>query len=88
MSDSWGKQVTVVLHYIPESQEFEGGFEAVTLIGVPHGVSIAGSDPHSAEGALNSIISGLRTFRFSGGVNVEDTTYIGSVQRYEVRVEP
>ena len=53
--------------------------------GIPHGVVIiTGSDPNSAEGALNQLISGLKTFGFSWRVLVEDTTYIGGVQRYEV----
>ncbi len=49
MSDAWGSTVTVVLHRVPESEEFEGGYEAVTIIGVPHGVAITGSDPISPK---------------------------------------
>lgn len=29
MGEGWGEKVTVVLHYVPESEDFEGGFEAV-----------------------------------------------------------
>lgn len=84
-NEGWGEKVTVVLHHIPESEDFEGGFEAITMMGVPHGVSVTGSDPNSAEGALNHLLDGLRAFGFAGRVAVEDATYIGSVQRYEVQ---
>ena len=83
---TWGEDVTVVLHHIPESEESKGEYEAVTMKGVPHGVSITGSDPDSAEGTLNQLMSGLKAFGFVGRVEVEDTTYIGGVQRYEVDV--
>ena len=84
MSSSWGEKVTVVLHHIPESEDFEGGFEAVTMTGVPHGVSIAGSDPDSTEGALGHLLDGLRAFGFSGRVAIEDATGIGRVDHYEI----
>lgn len=78
--------MTVVVHHIPEDEDFEGGYEAVTMTGVPENVQIKGSDSGSAEGALNHLIAGLRAFGFTGRVAVEDATYIGSVQRYEVEV--
>ena len=81
---SWGGEVAIIVHYRPESEESEGEYEAVTMKGVPHGVIITGSDPDSAEGALNQLLDGLRAFGFSGRVAVEDATYIGGVQRYEV----
>jgi hypothetical protein len=33
-----GAKGTIVLHHVPESEGFEGGFEAVTLSGAPHDV--------------------------------------------------
>lgn len=81
----WGEQVTVVLHHIPESEEGEGGYEAVTMTGVPEKVSVAGS-AGSAEDALNHLMAGLRAFGFLGRVAVEDATYIGGGQRYEVEI--
>ena len=83
---SWGDKVTVVLHHVPETEDFEGGYEAVTMVGVPHNVSVTGSDEDSAEGALNQLLSGLEAFGFSGRVAVEDATCIGGVERYEVEV--
>ncbi len=83
-SGSWDEKVTIMLHHVPEDEGFEGGFEAVTLVGVPHGVSVAGSDRDSAEGALNHLLEGLRTFGFSGRVAVEDATEAGRVGRYEI----
>lgn len=81
---TWGDKVTVILHHVPESEESEECYEAVTMKGVPHGVIITGSAPDSAEGALNHMLNGLRAFGFTGRVVVEDATYIGGVQRYEV----
>ena len=80
----WGEKVTVILHHIPESEESEEGYEAVTMKGVPYAVSVTGSDPDSAEGALNHLLDGLRTFGFTGRVAVEDTTEPGSIKRYEI----
>ncbi len=76
----------MVVHRLPETEDFEGGYEAVTVMGVPHGVAVTGSDSESAEGALDHLLAGLQAFGFAGRVAVEDTTYIGNVQRYEVAV--
>ena len=84
MTEGWGGKVTVVIHHVPESEDYEGGFEAVTMMGVPHNVSITGSDPDSGEGALNHLLDGLRAFGFTGRIAVQDATYIGGVQRYEI----
>ncbi len=81
---TWGDKVTVILHHVPESEESEEGYEAVTMKGVPHGVFITSEDSNSAEGALNRMLDALRAFGFAGRVAVEDATYIGGVQRYEV----
>ena len=84
----WGEKVTVVLHYIPESEESEEGYEAKTMKGVPFNVSITGSDLDSAEGALNHLLDGLRAFGFTGRVTVDDATVAGPVERYEIEVPP
>src|SRR3712207_2445946 len=65
-------KVTVVLHHILESEEFEGEYEAMTIKGVPHGVLITGSDSSSAEKALARLVAGLKAFGFVGRVAVED----------------
>lgn len=82
--ENWGEIVTVVLHYVPESEDFEGGFEAVTMGGVPHGVSITGSAYDSAQGALDHLMTAIHAFGFSGRVMVEDATNPGRKERYEV----
>jgi len=87
MSERWGNKVVVVLHHVPESEEFEGGHEAVTMMAVPHGLSVTGSDRDSAQGALNRLLGGLRAFGFTGRVAVEDATNVGRVERYEVRMQ-
>src|SRR5215210_5953025 len=69
---AWEDKVTVILHHVPESEESEAGYEAVTMKGVPHGVTITSSDPDSAGGALNRLLDGLRVFGFIGRVSVED----------------
>lgn len=81
---TWGEKVTVVLHHVPEGEESEEGYEAVTMKGVPHGVIITGSASDSAEAALNRLLDGLRAFGFSGRVAVEDVTSSGRVERYEI----
>ena len=83
---SWGEKVAVVVHHVPESEEYEGGYEAVTMEGVPHGVSIAGSDPDSADGALSHLLDGLKAFGFRGRVDVDDATDADGVRRYEVEI--
>lgn len=85
MTEAWGGKVTVVVHHVPESADYEGGFEAVTMMGVPYNVSVNGSDPDSAEGALDHLLHALRSFGFTGRFAVEDATYIGGVQRYEIQ---
>ena len=84
----WGEKVTVILHHIPESEESEEGYEAITMKGIPYAVSITGSDSHSAEGALNHLLNGLREFGFTGRVAVEDATEPGPIKRYETEVPP
>lgn len=84
MTETWNGKVTVVVHHVPETEDYEGGFEAVTMMGVPYNVIVTGSDRDSAEAALNHLLDGLRAFGFAGRVAVEDATYIGGVQRYEI----
>jgi hypothetical protein len=81
---TWGEEATAILHHVPESEDSEAGFEAVTMKGVPYGVVVTGHDPDSAEGALNNLLDGLRAFGFEGRLSVEDVTRPGTVERYEV----
>lgn len=85
LTEAWGDKVTVVVRHIPESEDHEGSFEAVTMTRVPYNVSITGSDRDSAKDALSHLLEGLRSFGFSGRVTVEDATYVGGVQRYEIQ---
>ena len=82
----WGERVTVILHHVPESEESEEGYEAVTMKGVPYDVSITGSASYSAEDALTHLLDGLRALGFTGIVAVEDATEPGPIERYEVSV--
>lgn len=84
-STTWGEGVTVVVYHIPESEDSEEAFEAVTMKGVPYGVSISGYDSSCAEDALNQLLDGLRAFGFAGRVIVEDATEPGPLRRYEVQ---
>lgn len=58
----------------------------MTMMGVPYGVSVTGSDTDSAEDALKHLLDGLRAFGFGGRVAVEDATHVGGMQRYEVEL--
>ncbi len=82
--NSWGEKVTIIVHYRPEDEDFGGGYEATTITGMPYNVIATAEDEDSAEGALNHLLDGLRAFGFRGRISVEDATYIGGVQRYEV----
>jgi hypothetical protein len=82
----WGEEIVVIVHHIPESEEAEEGYEALTMKGVPHNVSISAESSTSAQEALDQLLSGLKVFGFSGRVNVEDATYIGGMQQYKVEV--
>jgi hypothetical protein len=84
---TWGDTVTVILHHVPESEESESGYEAVTMVGVPHGVLVTGEDSESAEGALEHLLNGLRSFGFTGRVMVDDATKSGRTERYEIETD-
>lgn len=79
----WGDKATALVHRVPESEESEGGYEVVTMSGVPLGVSIM-TEADSPPEALERLLGALKVFGYSGPVAVEDATYIGSVQRYEL----
>ena len=83
---TWGEDVTVIVHHVPESEESEEGYEATTMKGVPFGVIITGHSEESAEQALTQLVSGLKAFGFVGRVVVEDATNPGPVERYEMPV--
>lgn len=77
---TWDDTVTVIVYHVPESEASESGYEAVTMVGVPHGVSITSKDPDSAEGALKRLVGALRAFGFTGRVRVDDTTNSGRME--------
>lgn len=81
---TWEDEITLMLHYSPESEDSEAYFEAVTMKGVPYGVSITGSSPDNAEAALNQLLDGLEAFGFAGHVIVEDATSVGRPERYDL----
>ena len=83
---TWEDKVTVIVHYISESEETEGGYEAETMTGVPHGVKISVGDHESAQQAVDHLISGLQSLGFSGVVAVEGATHVGGMRRYEIQV--
>ncbi len=83
---TWSEDLTVFVHYVPESEDSEGSYEAVTMKGVPHEVIITGSDPESAEEALKQLVSGLKAFGFVGRVAVENAVGLGQPVRHRVDV--
>lgn len=82
----WGTEVTVIVYRVPESEESEEGYEALTMKSVPHNVIITAGSSGSAQEALDQMLAALAVFGFRGTVRVEDATYIGGMQRYEVEV--
>jgi len=72
------------VHHVPESEEYEGEYEAVTMMGVPHNGSVTGRDCDSAECALSPLLDELRAFGFEGRVAVEEATQIGRIESYEI----
>ena len=82
----WQGKAVVILHSVSENAESGGGYVAETLSGIPYGVMVSSGEQDTAEQALNQIIAALHAFGFTGRVEVEDVTYIGHVQRYEVQV--
>lgn len=85
-SPEWDERVAVVVHRVPETEESEGGYAAVTMAGTPLGVSVEAEDAESASVALDRLMGSLKAFGFAGTVAVEDTTRAGSVRRHEVQV--
>lgn len=79
----WSERVVIVVHHVPESEEAEESYEAVTMGGVPLGVSVS-ADVDTVQEALDRLLGALAAFGYSGKVAVEDATYIGGTQRYEV----
>lgn len=74
----WGDRVTVVVHHVPESEEGEAGYGAVTMAGTPLALSVEASDAdYSAPEALDRLLGALKVFGFAGTVAVEDATYLG-----------
>ncbi len=86
-AERWDDRVTVVLHHVPEDEDYEGGYEAVTMTGVPGMVSITASDRDSKEEALSRLWDALRIFGFGGRLIVEDVTESGRSERYEFQAD-
>jgi hypothetical protein len=80
----WGERVVVVVHHIPETEESEEGYEAVTMGGVPFGVFVTASDAESSSEAVDRLLGALRVFGYSGVVAVDDVTGLGRSERYEI----
>lgn len=67
----------------PTSYAWSGGFEAVAVSGVPMGARIAVERATSTV-ALDAMLAALSAFGYEGTVTVEDATYVGGTQHYEV----
>lgn len=81
----WEERVAVAVYPVPETEESEGGFEAVTTGGVPLGVSVTAFENTASE-ALDRLFGALRAFGFAGTATVVDSTYMGGAKRYEAEV--
>lgn len=85
-SIGWAEQVAVVVHRVPETEEYEGGFEAATMGGVPGMVTVTATDRDSKEEAFERLREGLRAFGFTGTLAVQDATGLGRPVRYEAGI--
>lgn len=79
-------RLTIVVHRVPESEDYEGGYEAATLSGTPRGVVISSPGHASSEEALDNLLRALGELGIAGTVRVEDATYLAGVQRYEAAI--
>lgn len=75
-----------MVHRVPETEEYEGGYEAATMGGTPRGVVISSPGHDSAEEALGDLLGALGDLGYAGAVQVEDASYLGGVRRYETHV--
>lgn len=82
----WAGRVSVVLHHVPESEESEEGYEAVTMGGVPLGAIVTYSDAETAQEALDGLLGTLAAFGYRGTVAVQDVTQSGRSDSYEVEI--
>lgn len=80
----WGEAVQVVVHHVPESEESEETYEAVTMRGTPFGASITAESPDGSREALERLLGALAAFGYSGRVAVQDVTQSGASERYEI----
>jgi hypothetical protein len=76
----------MVVHHVSESEESEEGYKAVTMSGVPLGISIAASDSDTAQEAVDRLLGALKVFGYVGAVAVEDATHMGRIERYRLEV--
>jgi hypothetical protein len=83
----WGMRLTVAIHYVPESEDSEAYYEAVTMGGTPYGVSVVAEDSDAAQAALDRLFGSLAAFGYAGTVAVEDMTGPGAPRRFEADVE-
>lgn len=81
----WDRELAVILHYVPESDDGPAEYRAETLSGVPNGVVVRGGSENSARGALNHLLGGLALMGFRGVVSVDDAAGEG-FERYEIEV--
>lgn len=82
----WEERVNVVIHHVPESEESEEGYEAVTMGGVPLRAIVTHSDADSPREALDGLLAALVAFGYSGTVVVHDATQSGHTDSYEVEI--
>lgn len=86
LSEVWGEKVSAVLHHVPEDEDFEGGYEAETMTGVPNGVIITGTGEGSKKAALDHLVGGLALLGFRGTLVVDDVTEPGRNDDYRVEI--
>lgn len=82
----WGSRVAVIVYPASMSDDYESGYVAETLTGVPHGVVVSAGGEDTPEQAVDRLIAALDAFGLTGTVAVEDASRGGGTGTYEVEI--
>lgn len=74
------------MHYVPKDIGYEGGYEVVTMTGVPYNASTEVSDRGPKAEARRHLLSEFWVSGFAGRAAVEGTTSLGCSERCKVDV--
>lgn len=85
-TEEWGNEIGVTLLLEPGSEGYPRLYKATTMSGIPYGVVVSGESEKSGQEAVEHLVSGLRTFGFSGPVLIHDVTVPGRSEQHSLQV--